>query len=522
MNWASVSALLSAFVLSILYTGSRKKDKRRYPPGPAADPIVGNVRSFPQHDPHKVFSKWGKTFGELTYVHVLGKPIIVLNSLDIIKNLLDKRGMNYSGRPRAILYEMIKWSETVILLPFGEKWKKQRRMISENFTPTTVKEYFPLLENEVLSFVRRFEGRPDCLDESLHRLLSGTMLRLTYGHIVQSDDDSFMERIGRAAHLLALYPNPGAMPVDFFPFLRYLPVWFPGMGFIRHANSTRDFVAELTEDLYKIVEDDVLSGRMNTSLVAKWRGDSKKAKSLGRDDIIDVKMNGFTTYVAGVETTESTIFTFYLMMIVNPEIQRRAQLEIDQFVATEGRLPSFEDRTQLPFVGCILKEVYRFGPPLPLAVPHTTFKDDVYKNMFIPGGSLVIPNIWGLMNDEKVFPDPNVFNPDRHMTKTGAETKNEVSSVELGSEKTIASDPSTLVFGFGRRICPGKQFADGMVWLVIARTLAVFDVLPPLNETTGKPELPEVEYITTATARPKDFKCRVLPRSERHLSLLRD
>ena len=44
------------------------------------------------------------------------------------------------------------------------------------------------------------------------------MLRLTYGHVVQSDDDSYMERIGRAAHLLALYPNPGAMPVDFFPF----------------------------------------------------------------------------------------------------------------------------------------------------------------------------------------------------------------------------------------------------------------------------------------------------------------
>lgn len=53
---------------------------------------------------------------------------------------------------------------------------------------------------------------------AFHRLLSGTMLRLTYGHIVQSDDDDYMLRIGRAAHLLALYPNPGAMPVDFFPF----------------------------------------------------------------------------------------------------------------------------------------------------------------------------------------------------------------------------------------------------------------------------------------------------------------
>jgi len=170
MHWASVSALLCAFVLFVLYSGSRKKkETRRYPPGPTPDPIIGNVRSFPQHDPHIVFAKWGKTFGELTYVHVLGKPIIILNSLDIMKNLLDKRGVNYSGRPRSILYEMIEWSETVILLPFGEKWKKQRRMISENFTPTTVKEYFPLVESEVLSFARRFEGHAECLNESLHR-----------------------------------------------------------------------------------------------------------------------------------------------------------------------------------------------------------------------------------------------------------------------------------------------------------------------------------------------------------------
>jgi len=354
------------------------------------------------------------------------------------------------------------------------------------------------------------------------RLLSGTMLRLTYGHAVQSDDDSYMARIGRAAHLLALYPNPGAMPVDFFPFLRYLPEWFPGAAFIRHANFTREFVSELTDDLYQIVEDDESAGRTNTSLVAKWRGDSEKAKLLSREEIIDVKMNGFTTYLSGVETTEATILTFYLMMIMHPDVQHRAQAEVDQFVAAEGRLPSYEDRITLPFVGCVLKEVYRFGPPLPLAVPHATSKDDVYKNMFIPGGSLVIPNIWALMNDEKVFPKPDEFNPDRHMSKAATEINNQVGNLENGSENTAANDSSALVFGFGRRICPGKHFADAMVWQVMAKTLALFDVLPPLNKNTGQPELPEVGFITTATARPLPFNCRVVPRSERHLRLLQD
>lgn len=61
------------------------------------------------------------------------------------------------------------------------------------------------------------------------------------------------------------------------------------------------------------------------------------------------------------------------------------------------------------------------------------------------------------MNDEKVFPNPAEFNPDRHISKSSTTTtemsnkKANAGDVENGSEGTAANDPSALVFGFGRR-----------------------------------------------------------------------
>lgn len=72
------------------------------------------------------------------------------------------------------------------------------------------------------------------------------------------------------------------------------------------------------------------------------------------------------------------------MMIVHPDIQRRAQAEIDKQVG-EDRIPDMTDHGSLPYVACIVKELLRYNPPIPL-VPHATIEDDVYNGYVIPKG----------------------------------------------------------------------------------------------------------------------------------------
>lgn len=105
-----------------------------------------------------------------------------------------------------------------------------------------------------------------------------------------------------------------------------------------------------------------------------------------------------------------------LAMVMYPEMQKRAQAEIDAVVGQE-RLPLFSDRDDLPYVDAMLREIIRFGPPVPLGMallniltsrtrslmvlmlylpgaPHCVTEDDVYDGMLIPKNSIVVANLW--------------------------------------------------------------------------------------------------------------------------------
>ena len=82
---------------------------------------------------------------------------------------------------------------------------------------------------------------------------------------------------------------------------------------------------------------------------------------------------------------------FIACMLVNPEVQRRGQAEIDRVVG-QDRLPDFTDRDSLPYVECIMQEAMRWHPVLPLGVPHMTVTEDVYRGMYIPKGATILAN----------------------------------------------------------------------------------------------------------------------------------
>jgi len=147
-------------------------------------------------------------------------------------------------------------------------------------------------------------------------------------------------------------------------------------------------------------------------------------------------------------------------MLLSPEIQKRAQAELDSVIGRE-RLPTFDDRPKLPFVDAVCKESLRWHPVIPTGVPHTVTRDDIYKGFFIPKGAVVIGNIWSILHDPALYPEPDVFKPERFLNPDGS----------------LRDDPVlTSVFGFGRRICPGRHFADTILFISIASLFSVFNI----------------------------------------------
>ncbi|KAH8116443.1 cytochrome P450 [Phellopilus nigrolimitatus] len=507
---------LTICVLTLSWLSSKKSQdpRRNLFPGPPADPILGHLRIMPTEFHWRTFADWGKTFGDVININIIGHPIIVLNSAEGARDLMDKRSANYSDRPISILHgHMFNWRYMLSFLSYGDRFKTQRRLIQQYLSPQAVTSLRPLQIEQVRILLKNLLNCPEEFRKHINQMSSASLVKFTYGHDIVSSEDKYVTLAIDTTYRATAAGIPGMTPVDIFPILRHIPTWFPGAGFKREALITRKMSDMLIDVPFNKVKEERASGTVQISLVNNLLEDYENSKVIDEDHELDIKNIGAAMYGAGVDTTEVTIMSFILMMVRHPNVLKRAQVDIDRVVGDE-RLPTMEDRTSLPYIDCILKEVFRINPPLPLSLPHQSRKEDNYRDKVIPAGSIIIPNVWQMVKDERYFPSPEMFSPERHLNKVQAQIRDGGADFSTRALSAFeADDPSSLAFGFGRRICPGRFFADASIWLALANIIAVFDILPPIDPDTGKRTMPLAEYSFGFTSKPKPFKCRIIPRS---------
>jgi len=116
----------------------------------------------------------------------------------------------------------------------------------------------------------------------------------------------------------------------------------------------------------------------------------------------------------GSDTTSSSLYGFIQAMMVFPEVQKKAQEEIDRVVGPD-RLPEVADYPNLPYIRCCIKETLRWMPTVIMGVPHCVTKDDTYKGWVIPKGTTVINNVWYVKAMLKIHP----FSPELQVNSHG-------------------------------------------------------------------------------------------------------
>lgn len=85
--------------------------------------------------------------------------------------------------------------------------------------------------------------------------------------------------------------------------------------------------------------------------------------------------------------------TFVLAMVQNPDVQKKAQAELDSVIG-KNQLPKFEDKDSLPYIQAIMKECFRWKNVLPVSQPHSLTADDEYRGYTLRKGTICIPNTW--------------------------------------------------------------------------------------------------------------------------------
>jgi len=220
-----------------------------------------------------------------------------------------------------------------------------------------------------------------------------------------------------------------------------------------------------------------------------------------------------TLLEAGSDTTASEMVGFIQAMACFPEVQRKAQAEIERVVGPD-RLPTMADEPQLPYIRAMIKETLRWMPTtITGAVPHATSKDDEYNGYFIPKGAGVMLNVWAIHMDEKRHPNPREFRPERY------EGDNQTAADSAANPDPSKRDQFT--FGSGRRICQGMHVAERSLFLGMSRMLWGFNITPKVRNGKQVPINPD-QLTQGFVCMPDTFECDIKPRDAKRTKLIRE
>nr|XP_033772187.1 cytochrome P450 2J2 isoform X2 [Geotrypetes seraphini] len=418
-----------------------------------------------EKDQRRTRNKLAEKLGNIFCLQIGSLQFVVLNGFPMLKEALVHQGENFAGRPKIpIIFENFK--EFGLVQSNGHAWKQQRR-----FALSTLRNFGlgkKSLEERIQEEIRYLldvieEERGQPFDPHLHinESVSNIICSITFGDRFEYHDSRFQELIRLFDESLRLQLSPSSQFFNAFPnIMRFLPGshkkvfsnWKKVKCFVRqelerhredwNPSEPRDFIDAYLTEMQKTADD----------------ADS----SFNEDNLLQSTLDLF---VAGTETTSTTLRWALLHMAMKPEVQEKIQAEIDRVVGL-SRQPVMEDRPKMPYTNAVIHEIQRISNIIPLNVPRATVCDTTLAGFYLPKGTTIIPNLTSVLFDKNEWETPYEFNP-QHFLENGEFRKRE----------------AFLPFSTGKRVCLGEQLAKTELFLFFTSFLQKFKFQAPKNRT---------------------------------------
>ncbi|KAF6752855.1 cytochrome P450 [Ephemerocybe angulata] len=420
-----------------------------------AIPSVGNVSDIPELLPWEGYDALCKQYGDIVYLEAIGQGLLILGSSRRAVDLLETRATNYSDRPDVALIELTGQGWNFGMMPYGPQWRQHRRVFHDQLKPSAVSQFYPIMYEETNMFLRKLKSKPKAFLDHIHfvhvGLVGTTIMRATYGIEDPEKNAEFVHYSEMLVQEVGEAGKPGRYLVNVFPILKYIPAWFPGAGF-------QHYFREIAEMSLKTLEIPPTHPSMTTNYLDRFRGESNAS------EMLSVARN-----------TTASGKGFFLVMANNPDLQKKAQAELDAV------------------------EVSRWYIAVPLGVAHCTTEDDEYDGYFIPKNTFILANAWAMMHNEEMFDKPFEFNPERFLKD--------------GNIDPSIPDAEHAAFGFGRRICPGRHFAGDALFILTASILATFNIDQPKDKAGNRVSISlETTLLLLTRSKLLPFECDITPR----------
>ncbi|XP_034556766.1 cytochrome P450 2F5-like [Notolabrus celidotus] len=451
--------LLSAGLLVVLVLVLHLKSRKKVclPPGPSGLPIIGNLLQLDKRAPFKTMRKLGESYGPVVTVYLGRQRVVVLVGYDAVKEALVDQADDFTGRGPVPF--MVKATKGYGLgISNGERWQQLRR-----FTLTTLRDFGmgrkgmeEWIQEEAKHLVARINSTKGSSFDPTY-FLSGTVSNviccLVFGQRFSYDDDHFLHLLQIITDILRFGSSPWGQLYNVFPWLMER---LPGQqhNIFARVEELRDFTMKKIQEHQDTLDPSSPRDYIDCFLLRLVQEKHLPTSEFHYENLVSTVLN---LYLAGTETTSSTIRYGITVLIKYPKIQENMQQEIDTVIGQE-RSPCMEDRKSLHFTDAVLHEVQRLMDIVPMSVPRYAVKDISFRGYTIPKGTMIVPLLHSVLKEEEQWETPWSFNPQHFLDCNGNFKKN----------------PAFMPFSAGKRSCVGESLARMEIFLFMVSLLQRF------------------------------------------------
>ncbi|CAJ1949888.1 unnamed protein product [Sphenostylis stenocarpa] len=463
MDYLSLLLLITIVWLSIRVLISSFKPIRssKYPPGPHPFPIIGNILKL-GNQPHQSLAKLSQIYGPIMSLKLGVTTTIVISSPRVAKEVLQKKDLIFANRAipntvRALDHHIL----SMVWMPPVAQWRILRRACATKVFSSQLLDSTQVFRQrkvqELMDYVKERCNRGEALDigeasfTTVLNSISNTFFSMDLAHYTSDKSQEFrdiiwgiMEEAGR--------PNV----VDFFPIFRLLDPQGARRRMKGYFGKLIAFFDGLIEERLRLRALENESNACNDVLDSMMELMLEDNSQVTRPHVLHLFLDLF---VAGIDTTSSSIEWAMSELLRNPEKLEKVRKELQQ-VLVKGEQLEESHISKLPFLQAVVKETFRLHPPVPLLVPHKSEVDIELCDFMVPKSAQILVNLWAMGRDSSIWPNPNEFTPQRFLE----------SDIDFKGH-----DFELIPFGAGRRICPGLPLASRTTHIVLASLLYNYD-----------------------------------------------
>uniref|UniRef100_A0A672IPN3 Uncharacterized protein n=1 Tax=Salarias fasciatus TaxID=181472 RepID=A0A672IPN3_SALFA len=383
MELSGTLILGGLIVVLVWLVGLKSRRRWSLPPGPTALPIVGNLLVLDKKAPFKTL----KIYGPVMTVYMGPNRVVVLVGYDTVKEALVDQADDFTGRgPLAfmvrITYNFL--SNKGLGISNGERWSQLRR-----FTLTTLRdfgmgrkgmeEWIQEVSSQLIDRIQSTKAKPFDPTFFLSCSVSNVICCMVFGERFSYDDDQFLQLLQITADTIKFGSSPWGQLYNVFPGLME---WLPGRHHKVFADieKTRSFITKKIQAHRETLDPSSPRDYIDCFFNRINQEKDNPTTEFHEDNLVSTVLDLF---LAGTETTSSTIRYALSVMVKYPKIQEAMQQEIDT-VLGQKHSPRMEDRKSLPFTDAVLHEIQRFMDIAPMGIPHYALSDISFRGYTIP------------------------------------------------------------------------------------------------------------------------------------------